>query len=448
MSTTPPDLQELHRLAESGDVSGALRVLRSAVATGPDSGAGHTTGPGPGLPTHELAAIVGRLAAAMDFDDLVQAATALAAAPESPEFLYDFGSACIGRGVSFLAVPMLREVLRQVPDARGAWMQLALALEREERHAEAAAVLEEHQAALRPWPDRYLLTYNSLMAGDLDRARTHLATLPAPEDADWAPAHTRLRSMLRRATSVSTAAPSTSLAPLGAQDLRGWHFALTGGILTSFSPYGFTSGMTGRYGLLKESPEQSLYGLFRLRLVLDAAGVSPRTVSLLPDRSSRILGLAASRFLGLPAEPFAPGRPDTVVISYSLGVAEPQTLAHLRERAPGQVLYEHATCWTSPLEVAADITTLLGQFVLAPWDKGIGPTGPGMPEQRADDRPAESVANELLRAEPTPDPGDGDTPADPDESLTGFVRTVRDHWLTGPREQSPSAGPVRSSRFL
>ncbi len=31
------------------------------------------------------------------------------------------------------------------------------------------------------------------------------------------------------------------------RDLRGWHYVLTGGVLASLSPYGFDTGMTGRY---------------------------------------------------------------------------------------------------------------------------------------------------------------------------------------------------------
>jgi len=40
---------------------------------------------------------------------------------------------------------------------------------------------------------------------------------------------------------------------LDRQDLRGWHYVLTGGILASLSPYGFDDGMTGRWAYLSDS---------------------------------------------------------------------------------------------------------------------------------------------------------------------------------------------------
>ncbi|MEV0411768.1 hypothetical protein AB0I68_13460 [Streptomyces sp. NPDC050448] len=44
-------------------------------------------------------------------------------------------------------------------------------------------------------------------------------------------------------------------------------------------------------------------------------------------------------------------------------------------------------------------------------------------------------------------PGDGQTPADPDEALRSFTAAVAAGWLAGPRDRVRSAGPVRSSRF-
>ncbi|MBO7941494.1 hypothetical protein JTP77_037185, partial [Streptomyces sp. S9] len=81
---------------------------------------------------------------------------------------------------------------------------------------------------------------------------------------------------------------------LDGTDLRGWQFVLGGTILGTLSPYGFDAGMAGRYAWLQDSPEQCLRGLLRLKAVLEAAGTRPASVSLLPDRGSRILGLAAA----------------------------------------------------------------------------------------------------------------------------------------------------------
>ncbi|MFF4652904.1 hypothetical protein [Streptomyces sp. NPDC001380] len=430
----PPTRPELARAWEqvaAGDVPGALRELRSFTAqpepVGDDLG--------------ELARVVARAAAACGFDDLATAGTALAEDSRRPRALYDFGYACVERGVSYLAVPALREALRQVPDARGIRAELVSALEDEHRHSEAVQLLAEREDVLEDWPERYLLACNALMAGDLDRAAGAFRRLAPPPDP-WPGAHGRLGRMLERAELARTASP------LDRRDLRGWHFALTGGLLGTLSPYGFAAGMTGRYAYLQDSYDLCLQGLHRMRLLLDATGSRPRAVALLPDRGSRVLGLAAAELLGLPSEPFAPDRADTLVVAHDLTGTDPDAAARLRERAPGQVLFEHASCWTGPPAVTADITTLLHQTAVAPWGVRTRFTAEGEAERLpADDRSEAELAAEILRADPTPDPGDGETSADPEAALAAFAAAVRDRWLLGPRDPARSPGPVPSSRF-
>ncbi len=181
-------------------------------------------------------------------------------------------------------------------------------------------------------------------------------------------------------------------------------------------------------------------------------------MALLPDRSSRILGTAAAAMLGLPATDFDPGKPaaHSLVVAYDLTRTDPDAVAALRERAPGQVLFERATCWTDPPRVTADVSGLLGQTVVPPWaaqlrrlDDGTVGQGP------ADDRPVEAIAADIARAAPEQDEGDGSAPPDPGEGLRRFAEAVtaagareRDGgWLGGIREYIPDAGPVPSSRF-
>jgi hypothetical protein len=91
--------------------------------------------------------------------------------------------------------------------------------------------------------------------------------------------------------------------------------------------------------------------LGRLRLILDAA---PQSVALPPDRSSQILGAAAAAVLGLPSADFDPGTPmaHTLVVAYDLTKTDPGAVAALRHRAPGQILFERATCWTERVVAA------------------------------------------------------------------------------------------------
>ena len=423
------ELAKAQELVEAGDVRAAMGELRVQAGN---------------VPPGAIAPLVERLARLADMDDLAAASAALAAAPTRAQELYDYGYACVDRGASFLAVPALREALRLAPNAPSVLFELVSALEDEEEHAEALALLQEREAGLPAWPGRYLLAYNALMAGELETAHTAVERLPEPvgEDEGWQPAYARVHRILDRA------AAAQAVSPLDRRDLRGWHFVLTGGLLATLSTYGWDAGMTGRWGFLQDSTDRCLLGLRRLRLVLDAAGYRPRSVSLLQDRSSHILGLAAAQVLELPAEPYEPGRPDTVVVAYDLNEVEDETLAGLRDRVPGQVLHEQATCWTRPPAVSADACTLLAQNCVAPWEPQLRMGEDGMVEKTpADSRPAEEVAADIVAASIEPDPGDGETPPDPDDALAAMAARLAGQWLSGPRERVPSPGPVPSNRF-
>jgi hypothetical protein len=436
------ELEEAQGLLASGDIAGLLQCLRWH---------------GQALPLGEVARLVAGAARLAGFDDLAQAAAAVAeggngSGTEDARALYHFGHACLERGAGYLAVRPLARALELAPDAAPVLSELVAALEHDGQHARAVAVLEEHESVMQ-WVHRFQFVYNALMAGNLDQAAEGFGRLPEPADSAWAPAREKVRRMLGRA------GVARAVTPLDGTDLRGWHYVLTGGVLGRPSPYGFNAGMTGRWAYVSDSLAGCAAALQRLRLILDAAGTAPQSAALLPDRSSRILGAAAAATLGLPATEFDPGKPaaHSLVVAYDLTEADPSAVAALRERAPGQILFERATCWTDPPAVTADVSGLLGQTVVPPWaaqlrglDDGTVGQGP------ADDRPVEDVAAEIVHATPKQDDGDGNTPPDPDEGLRRFVEAVtaagtpeRDgRWLSGIRDYIPDAGPVPSSRFL
>jgi hypothetical protein len=418
-------MSDARALLESGDIAGLIRHLRFNAD---------------GMELGEVAELMEGAAALSEFDDMREAAAAMAR-EQAPQQLYDFGYACIERGIPFLAIPALRRALDMLPDEPVLLMELVSALERENRHAEAVTALESRVDSLDPWPARYLLAHNALFAGDLARAEHEAGRLPAPDDRDWLPARERLDRMITRARAVR------AVSPLDSRDLRGWHFALSGGVLVTVSPYGFDDGMTGRFAYTSDSYATCRRSLDRLRLILDATGRRPASVGLLPDRSSRILGLAAARLFGLPAEPFVPGRPGALVIAYDLNETDAEGLW---ERAEEQVLFERASCWTDPPAVSADVTGLLHQVVKSPWGERLRMSPGGEPETvPPDERPVEELADEIVRAEPDRDEDAGDgAPPDPDETLAAFARAAGGHWLTGPRDAVRSPGPVSSSRFL
>ncbi|MFB7290756.1 hypothetical protein [Actinacidiphila glaucinigra] len=422
-------LTAIRRLVDAGDARGAIRELRAHA---------ETTDPA------RLAPLVQGVARLSGLDALAAAAAALAAEPRGAQELYAYGYACVEDGASFLAVPALRAALREAPGSRRVLVELVAALEREERHTEATELLRAREPDLAPWPERYLLAHNALVAGEVALARDTAARLPRPAGADesWRPAEERLRRMLGRAEAVG------GFCPLDDRDLRGWHHVLTGGLLATLSPYGFADGMTGRWAFLQDSPGLCRLGLDRLRLTIEAAGAAPRAVGALPDRSSRIMALAAARVLELPVEPYAPDRPDTVVVGYDLGDSDPALLRGLLDRAPGQVLYEHATCWTRPPAVCADVSGLLAQHCVPFWGEQVRQDPDGsVGTSPADDRAERDIAGDVLAADPAPDPGDGATPPDTDEVFRSFAARLAGRRPEGPREWAAPSGPVRSSRF-
>jgi hypothetical protein len=435
------ELEQAQDLLAAGDVPGLIGHLRAADET---------------LPLSEIARLLAGASRLAGFDDLARAAAAVGSVrdgfrAQDAQALYDLGYACTERGVPELAVRPLALALELVPDSVPALSEFVSALEQDGQHARVLTVLEEHEAVMR-WEHRFYYVYNALMAGRLDKAVSGFRRLPQPEGTRWEPAYEKVRRMVARADVARV------VTPIDLRDLRGWHYVLTGGILGCLSPWGFDAGMTGRWGYVADSPGDCAGALARLRLVLEAAGTAPASVALLPDRSSRILGTAAAALLGLPATDFDPGEPAprSLVVAYDLTAADAAAVAALRRRAPGQVLFERATQWTDPPRVSADVTGLLGQMTVPPWEPHLqrlddGTVGHGP----ADDRPVEDIAGELVGATPERDEGDGSSPWDSDDELRRLVETVTaadagergGGWLGGVREYIADAGPVPSNRF-
>jgi hypothetical protein len=413
------DLSTVDEQINTGDLYGAVRALRELAGTAP---LGDLLGP------------LRRAAAAAGFEDLEAAAAAVQERPGDPNALYELGYAAIERNVAQIAVAALVEADRLAPGQRVVITELVAAYERCDRYAAAVAVLRANDGVLQDWPDRYLVAVNAMQAGDVETARRYAAALPAP-DGQWVHAGRRLDGMVSRAALLADR--------LDERDLRGWHLVLNGAVLTTVSPYGLDDGMNGRFAFIQDSPAGCRRTLDRLAVALRAAGVTPSTVSLLPERSSHILGLAAATVFGLPAVPFAPERTDTIIVAYDLNEPDEETLRALwGVRAEGAVLVEQASCWTDPPAVAADLTGFLHQVVVAPWGPRLTAEGRTPP----DERPAQEIAAEIAAA--VADPDDEVAPGDSDADFAAFVDVVRDRWPSaGPRDRAFSPGPVGSSRF-
>lgn len=189
-------IDEVRRFLKKDDLPGAVRSLRPHAET---------------APVPELAKAARALADAAGFKDLAGAAKAAAKRPGEPQALYDFGYACVERGVAFLAVAPLREALRLLPDSRPLLAELVSALEDENRHAEAAGLLSGRGGELPAWPETYLLVHHTLLAGDLDTAERVGRGLPAPEDPQWSGAHDRQIRRLARTGRARRAGPRPAM---------------------------------------------------------------------------------------------------------------------------------------------------------------------------------------------------------------------------------------------
>jgi hypothetical protein len=359
--------------------------------------------------------------------------------PDSPDRLYDLGYALIDAGAPAIAAVVLWRCLALVGDSEEVVCELISALESALAYPDAVAVLEDHAALrARSFMCQYLYAFNAAMAGRLDTTRAALAELVA-DSAETTELRETIRGILERADRIAGASP------LDARDLRGWHYALTGGLLLHQSPYGFDEPMHGRYAWLGDSLPRIASGLARLTELVAPLGLP--CVYAPPGRDHEIVARAAARRLGVPVAPWpavgvpAPG----LIVLYDLAALPAGDVARLVQRRPDQVIFAHASPWTADSPVAPDVTTLLYQTIVAPWAAHaiVDPDGGGVTESAADDRPASVIADELARL-----PGlvDGELAADQPSRWTALAARA---WPPSPGTRSRlwAGGPVASSRF-
>lgn len=129
----------------------------------------------------------------------------------------------------------------------------------------------------------YQLAFNSLMSGDLDTTRRTFDTMPglAARTSDHDVMINRIRGFLTRADQVR------QVCPLDLEDLRGWHYVTTGGILTHLSPYGYSDPMRGRFAMMQDSLARIRLGISNLKRVIESKKIPIDSVTPLDDRASR-----------------------------------------------------------------------------------------------------------------------------------------------------------------
>jgi hypothetical protein len=221
---------------------------------------------------------------------------------------------------------------------------------------------------------------------------------------------------------------------------------LTGGLVLHQSPYGFDEPMHGRYAWLADSLPRVATGLDRLATLV--APLALPCVYAPPGRDHEILAHAASQRLGIPVAPWpavgvpAPG----LIVMYDLAGLPGGDIARLIQRRPDQIVFAHASPWTTDSPVAPDVTTLLYQTIVPPWGAHaiIDPDTRKISEAAPDDRTALAIATTLAAS-----PGLDKTELVADEP-TRWEALVARAWPPepGPRSRLWAGGPVASSRFV
>ncbi|MCE9670476.1 hypothetical protein LY474_21980 [Myxococcus stipitatus] len=442
---------------DSQDANTAFRTFRSVLRY-------------PGVPElrtkecwSEAWEVFARIATVFAGEEFARQVRGISPLPDDPGPYYTLGYEFIEQGLNDLAATVLQRAYELAPNAEAIVYEYVSALERIGAHGHAVLALAAPPGlADTRFMACYLLAYNSLMTGDLDELRRRIpllerlrhfpAALPdsAPEQLPQLDVMTaRLRRFLARAEAVRRATP------LDLTDLRGWQFVTTGTVLLHLSPYGFDEGMTGRYAFVQDSQELCLEGLRRVEATLKHAGVRVPRVFVLPDRNSAILAHAAAKHLGVPAEPWPEGGSEApgLLVAYDVSDLDQELLASLRVHRPGQVFWSHLTCWTEATAFAVDLTTYLYQNKTTPWGERlkVNPETRKVERTQPDDRPVETLANELLSARLEANALD-DLPTllALVDGVKGLTDDAAPGWARpeGLRPRQLTDSPVKSSQFV
>jgi len=319
------------------------------------------------------------------------------------------------------------------------------------RSAEACSVLRASGVVDRDPFSAYLLGFNSVMCGDLATPRSLMERLRAVTNPQLASMVQSLEGMLARADALQ------GISPLDDRDLRGWHFVLNGSLLLHLSPHGLENPMRGRYAYVSDAYGLIHEGIERAGRALKAAGIALASVTCPPGRDHEVLAAAASKMLGLPRVAWDARASATpcLVATYDLDrLGDVELMKALRDHAPGQIVWAHASCWTDPFPFSPDLTTFLYQTNTAPWSEGrlkVDPETKKVERSPADDAPVEELAKRIVEAQ---SPADSLADTDALEKLAqaaakisgphspGFART------DGQRLRQRAGSPVPSARFL
>lgn len=330
------------------------------------------------------------------FEDIVREA---ANDPDDANTLYHLGYELIEQGLSDIAATVLAHAHQLYPEEEAILTELCTALEGHMRYAEVCQILQAAPDVVQnSFLCTYLLAFNSFMSGDLATARQLQPTLQQmqAQDERYPIMAARINDMLARTAIL------TGHTALDTQDLRGWHLAITAGLLLHLSPHGFDEGMNGRYAYVSDSKELCFEGIRKVQAIFDSLKIQVPRIFALPDRDSRILAIATATAFNVPLQDWPQNGSEEpgLIVCYDLNSLDDEILLTLVEHQPGQFLWSHAACWTAEQPFTADFTTLLYQVNHSPWGEQmtVDPDTNNLQTRPADERDPAIIATEILTA--------------------------------------------------
>jgi hypothetical protein len=437
-------IRHARELLAAGKAQDGLRELTSICSSRPDPLADEGS-------VAEAVALLGDFARTFGDAQLAAKLDACRGKPQDPQALYDAAYDLYEQRQFAAASALLYRANAIAPGQSAIVGELATNLEHQLRYGEAALVVDLSGIAETSPLGAYLSGFHWMMVGDVEKARQRVAGLAGVADARMTFMRDALAGMVARADAMRAAGMA-----LDDRALAAWQAVLSGTLLLHVSPHGHPDPMRGRYAYVGDSAALEREGLERLKALLAARGMLPPRIVAAPDRSSRILALAAASLFGVPLDDRGPADagPALVVAWTMEAAADVEFLRAMHDHRPGQTLFVHASCWTEPFVYAPDVTTLLHQTVTSPWSGGalkVDPETRSVVPADPDPRPDEAIAQEILTA-PASDPSvssmdeilaiaralDGAAP----EHRGGLGRAA------GKRMHQRAGGPVPSNRFL
>lgn len=305
------------------------------------------------------------------------------AKPRDIQALFDVGYLLLESRLPEIAATALARGNQLAPNIPAIVNELSTALAETGCYGAAFHALRDAGTAReQDWHTRYLYCFNALLSGHVVEARQGFALLSAPRGGQASAHYERLARFFERSRAV---APCTSL---DSNDLRGWHYVITGGLLSHVAS-GRTAIANGRYRAVRDSYELMHEGVLRAATIFHSWNMCPNQVVYSNDAASEIMAHIWHRRIGVPIRPFTSGdrHREALFVAYDLLQADGEFVEALATRRAGQVLFSHATSWSQEFAYVSDISTYLYERNATVWG--------------ADPDPADAIAGRVVATELT-----------------------------------------------